>query len=39
MLIGLGLGVTLVALPVGVAVGLGGLALFLGGLFAFPKPE
>ena len=36
MIAGLGLGVTLVALPIGIMVGLGGLLLFLWGLFAFP---
>jgi hypothetical protein len=34
MVIGLGLGVTMIMLPVGVVVGLLGLALFIGGLFA-----
>jgi hypothetical protein len=33
MFIGLGLGVTMVLLPVGIPVGLAGLLLFLGGLF------
>lgn len=36
MILGLGLGVTLVALPVGLVVGLGGFLLFLWGLFAPP---
>ena len=34
MVIGLALGVTLVMLPVGVVIGLLGLAIFVGGLFA-----
>jgi hypothetical protein len=33
MVIGLALGVTMVMLPVGVVVGLVGLAMFVGGLF------
>jgi hypothetical protein len=34
MVIGLGLGVTLIMLPVGIVVGLIGVAMFVGGLFA-----
>jgi membrane-bound ClpP family serine protease len=34
MVIGLGLGVTMIMLPVGVVIGLIGVALFVGGLFA-----
>jgi hypothetical protein len=34
MVVGLGLGVTLVMLPVGLVVGLLGAAIFVGGLFA-----
>ncbi len=34
MVIGLGLGVTMVLLPVGIVVGLVGAAVFVGGLFA-----
>lgn len=34
MVMGLGLGVTLVMLPVGLVIGFLGLAIFLGGLFA-----
>jgi hypothetical protein len=33
MVIGLGLGVTMIMLPVGVVIGLIGLAMFVGGLF------
>jgi len=33
MVIGLGLGVTMIMLPVGIVVGLAGVALFIGGLF------
>ena len=39
MILGLGLGVTLVALPAGLVVGLGGLMLFLWGLFGTQGPE
>jgi hypothetical protein len=39
MIGGLGLGVTLVALPIGLLVGLGGLLMFLWGLFAWPRDE
>jgi hypothetical protein len=34
MIVGLGLGVTMIMLPVGIVVGLLGVALFVGGLFA-----
>ena len=34
MVVGLGLGVTMVLLPVGIVVGLIGVAMFIGGLFA-----
>jgi hypothetical protein len=34
MIVGLGLGVTMIMLPVGVVVGLAGAALFVAGLFA-----
>ena len=34
MVVGLGLGVTMIMLPVGIVVGLTGVALFVGGLFA-----
>jgi hypothetical protein len=34
MVIGLGLGVTMIMLPAGVVIGLIGAALFVGGLFA-----
>jgi hypothetical protein len=34
MVVGLGLGVTMIMLPVGLVVGLGGLALFVAGIFA-----
>ena len=34
MVIGLGLGVTMIMLPVGLVVGLLGAAMFVGGLFA-----
>lgn len=34
MIVGLGLGVTMIMLPVGLVVGLLGVALFIGGLFA-----
>ena len=34
MVLGLGLGVTMIMLPVGVVVGLAGAALFVAGLFA-----
>jgi hypothetical protein len=34
MVVGLGLGVTMIMLPVGIVVGLIGFAVFVGGLFA-----
>jgi hypothetical protein len=34
MVVGLGLGVTIIMLPVGLVIGLIGLAMFVGGLFA-----
>jgi hypothetical protein len=34
MVIGLGLGVTMIMLPVGLVVGLAGVAMVVGGLFA-----
>jgi hypothetical protein len=34
MVVGLGLGVTMIMLPVGIVVGLIGVAVFVGGLFA-----
>ncbi|MCM3880530.1 MAG: hypothetical protein ND807_10525 [Vicinamibacterales bacterium] len=34
MVVGLGLGVTMVMLPVGIVIGLIGAAVFVGGLFA-----
>jgi hypothetical protein len=34
MVIGLGLGVTLIMLPAGIVIGLVGVAIFVGGLFA-----
>jgi len=34
MIVGLGLGVTMIMLPVGLVVGLLGVAVFLGGIFA-----
>jgi hypothetical protein len=34
MVVGLGLGVTMIMLPVGIAIGLLGFAIFVGGLFA-----
>ena len=34
MVVGLGLGVTLIMLPVGIVIGLVGVAIFVGGLFA-----
>ena len=37
MVVGLGLGVTLIMLPVGLVVGLLGFAIFLGGFFAHPN--
>lgn len=34
MVIGLGLGVTMIMLPVGLVIGLAGVAVFIGGFFA-----
>jgi hypothetical protein len=34
MVVGLGLGVTMIMLPIGVVIGLVGAAIFVGGLFA-----
>jgi predicted Na+-dependent transporter len=34
MIVGLGLGVTMIMLPVGLVIGLIGVAIFVGGLFA-----
>jgi hypothetical protein len=34
MIVGLALGVSMIMLPVGIAVGLLGMAIFIGGLFA-----
>ena len=34
MVVGLGLGVTMIMLPVGIVIGLVGAAIFVGGLFA-----
>ena len=34
MVVGLGLGVTVMMLPIGLVIGLAGLAVFIGGLFA-----
>ena len=34
MVVGLGLGVTMIMLPVGIVIGLIGAAMFVGGLFA-----
>jgi hypothetical protein len=34
MVVGLGLGVTMIMLPVGITIGLLGFAIFVGGLFA-----
>ena len=34
MVVGLGLGVTMIMLPVGIVIGLLGVAIFVGGLFA-----
>jgi len=34
MVVGLGLGVTMIMLPVGLVIGLAGVAMFIGGLFA-----
>jgi hypothetical protein len=37
MIVGLAMGVTMVLLPVGIPVGLGGLFIFLWGLFGRPE--
>jgi hypothetical protein len=34
MVVGLGLGVTMIMLPVGIVIGLIGVAIFVGGIFA-----
>lgn len=34
MIVGLGLGVTMIMLPVGLVIGLVGMAVFIGGIFA-----
>lgn len=39
MVVGLGLGVTLIMLPVGIVVGLVGAAIFVGGLFVRARPR
>ena len=40
MIVGLAMGVTMVALPIGIPVGLGGLLLFIWGLcFAAPRTQ
>ena len=39
MVIGLGLGVTMIMLPLGIVVGLIGVAIFVGGLFAHIAPS
>jgi hypothetical protein len=39
MVVGLGLGVTMIMLPVGLVVGLAGVAIFVGGLFAHIDKE
>ena len=39
MVVGLGMGVTLIMLPVGIVVGLLGAAIFVGGLFAHPDRQ
>jgi hypothetical protein len=39
MLVGLGLGVTMVLLPIGLPVGLGGLLLVVWGLYFAPRRE
>ena len=38
MILGLGLGVTMIMFPVGVVIGLTGAAIFVGGLFARMTP-
>jgi hypothetical protein len=39
MIAGLGMGVTIVLLPIGVPVGLGGLLLCLWGFYAAPRSQ
>jgi len=39
MVVGLGLGVTMIMLPVGLVIGLSGAAIFIGGCFAHITPE
>jgi hypothetical protein len=39
MLVGLGLGVTMVLLPIGLPLGLLGLVVFMWGLFSAPPPR
>jgi hypothetical protein len=39
MVVGLAMGVTMVMLPLGVVVGLVGVAIFVGGLFSHPSNE
>jgi hypothetical protein len=39
MILGVGMGVTMVLLPVGIPVGLFGLLLFVWGLFSRPSPS
>ena len=39
MMVGLGLGVTMIMLPVGIVVGLAGCAIFVAGLFAHPSRD
>jgi hypothetical protein len=39
MVVGLGLGVTMIMLPVGLVIGLVGVAIFVGGLFARVNPK
>ena len=39
MVLGLGLGVTMIMLPVGLVIGLAGAAIFVGGIFARVTPR
>ena len=39
MVVGLAMGVTMVMLPLGVVIGLVGVAIFVGGLFSHPSKE
>ena len=39
MVLGLGLGVTMIMLPAGVVIGLAGAAIFVGGIFARVTPQ